>query len=263
MTSPPSREHPIRTTLRKAAGVARWLGLRGRRTPLGRKVVVVSPHLDDGILSLGAAISCAARKGADVTVLTVLAGDPTSTAPAGPWDSRAGFRTAGEAARARREEDAHACKLVGARAVWLPYSDHQYARGGDEADVRAAVLDAVGDADVILPGFPLLHEDHRWLRDVLESVVPAERVAVYTEQPYAASWTERPGLGPASDPGRYPQERAWQHLRAGLPDQLRKLRACLAYGSQLPLLGDGVLASILRYELRVGGETVARLAASQ
>jgi LmbE family N-acetylglucosaminyl deacetylase len=233
--------------------------LLGRRAVLGRHVVVVSPHLDDGVFSLGAAISCATRKEADVTVLTVLAGDPSSTTPAGPWDARAGFATAGEAARTRRLEDERACALIGARPVWLPYSDEQYDRGGSESDVRAAVVEAVGDAQVVLPGFPLLHQDHAWIRRILDGAFPAGRADVYTEQPYAAESTDRPGVGGAGPRGGVPAPGAWRRVDAALPDQLRKVKACRAYGSQLPLLGDGVVAAIMRYELRVGGEAVARL----
>ena len=262
MATPAACEHRARTTLRKATGVVRWAGLLGRRTELGRRVVVASPHLDDGVFSLGAAISFATRRQAEVTVLTVLAGDPGSTAPAGPWDRRAGFATAGEAAHVRRLEDAAACELVGARPVWLPFSDEQYARGGSEAEIRAAVVEAAGDAQVLVPGFPLLHPDHAWLRRLLEDAFPAERVFLYTEQPYAAAWTERPGIDGVHDREGLPPPSAWRHLRAGLGDQLRKRRACRAYRSQLPLLGDGAVSSIFRYELRVGGESCARLGAA-
>lgn len=249
----------MQATVQKVAGVARWTGLLGRRASLGRRVVVVSPHLDDGVFSLGAAISCATRKGADVTVLTVLAGDPSSTAAAGPWDARAGFATAGEAAGARRIEDEQACHLVRARPVWLPFSDKQYDRGGSEAEVRAAVVEAVGHAQVVLPGFPLLHEDHAWLRGILDGAFPVDQVSLYTEQPYAASWTERPGVDGLGPRDGVPPPAAWLRVGAALPDQLRKIKACQAYRSQLPLIGDGVVAAILRYELRVGGEAIAPL----
>lgn len=249
----------MQATLRKAVGAARWTGLLGRRAVLGRQVVVVSPHLDDAVFSLGAAISCATRKGAHVTVLTVLAGDPDSSAPAGRWDARAGFSTAGDAARARRAEDERACRLIGARPVWLRYADGQYDRGGSDADIRAAVLDAVGDAQVVLPGFPLLHEDHAWLRRILDDAFPAGQAALYTEQPYAAEWTERPGADSAGPRDGVPPPAAWRRVGAALPDQLRKVKACHAYRSQLPLLGDAVVAAIMRYEIRVGGEAVARL----
>jgi LmbE family N-acetylglucosaminyl deacetylase len=249
----------MQATLRKAVGVARWTGLLGRRASLGRQVVVVSPHLDDGVFSLGAAIACATRKGADVTILTVLAGDPTSTTPAGPWDARAGFATAGEAAAARRTEDEQACELVRARPIWLPFSDEQYARGGSDEEIRAAAVEAVGDAQVVLPGFPLLHRDHAWLRRLLDGAFPAEQASLYTEQPYAAESSEQPGADGAGPRAGVPPPAAWLRVGASLPDQLRKIKACRAYRSQLPLIGDGIVAAILRYELRVGGEAVAPL----
>ena len=74
-----------REVVGKAAGVGRWLGVGGRRAALAGEVVVISPHLDDGPLSLGAALSWAARAGANVTVLTVLADDPESDLPAGEY----------------------------------------------------------------------------------------------------------------------------------------------------------------------------------
>src|SRR5690242_11145568 len=112
----------MRITRRKLVGLGRWVGILGGRAALDRDVVVISPHLDDAVLSLGAALSWAARHGARVTVLTVLAGRPDSSTPAGEWDAGSGFGTEGEAATARREEDERACEVLGATPVWLPYA---------------------------------------------------------------------------------------------------------------------------------------------
>jgi LmbE family N-acetylglucosaminyl deacetylase len=221
---------------RKIAGIARWAGLLGGRGSLEREVVVVSPHLDDAVLSLGAAISCATRQGARVTVLTVLAGDTESTAPAGGWDSRSGFVTQGEATTARRAEDERACAIVGARPVWLPYGDDQYERGGTEEEIRAAAVAAAGSGLVLLPGFPLVHPDHRWVHDLLEGSFG--HMGLYAEQPYAA-WN-----GGAT---------GWQPLRAGLRDRRSKVEAIRVYATQLDLL-EQPLKPILRYELGHGGE---------
>jgi LmbE family N-acetylglucosaminyl deacetylase len=230
----------VQVTRAKAAGALRWLGLRGERPALEGDVVVVSPHLDDAAFSLGAAISHAGRSGVQVTVLTVLAGNPESAAPAGDWDSRTGFGTAGETAAARRAEDADACARLGARPVWLPFSDDQYERGGTDDEIRTAVIDAAGSSLVLLPGFPLEHPDHRWLHELLEPAIPAERRGLYAEQPYAAQRGQPPGSG-------------WRPLRAGLGDRRRKLAACRAYASQLGPL-DRPLQRILRYEIAHGGE---------
>jgi LmbE family N-acetylglucosaminyl deacetylase len=245
----------MRVTRQKLAGLARWLGVLGGATRLRGDVVVVSPHLDDAALSLGAALAHAARNGVPVTVLTVLAGDVDSRAPAGKWDADAGFATAGEAARARRAVDARACAILGATPVWLPYSDHQYERGASDGDIRGAVVEAVGGAGaVLLPGFPLVHEDHRWLSDLLADAFEPERVGLYTEQPYAALWTDSPGR--STEACAVADDRRWRCLRAGVGDRRRKLRACRAYTTQLPLLGN-VLGRMSRFEMRVGGETAA------
>jgi len=230
----------VQVTRAKAAGALRWLGVLGGRAELEGEVVVVSPHIDDAALSLGAAVSHAARNGSRVTVLTVLAGDPGSTAPAGEWDRQCGFTTAGAAAAARREEDAAGCGRLGARPVWLPFGDHQYERGGSDDEIRSAVVEAVGHALVLLPGFPLEHPDHRWLHELLEPAFPAERRGLYVEQPYAAEEGGSPAGG-------------WRLLRGSLPDQRRKLAACRAYASQLAPLHQP-LRSILRYEIARGGE---------
>jgi LmbE family N-acetylglucosaminyl deacetylase len=218
-------------------------------------IVVVSPHLDDAILSLGAFIAGSASRGADVTVLTVLAGDPRSQAPAGPWDSACGFRTAGDAASARREEDRRACALVRARPHWLPFGDEQYGLGADALEVRDEVEQALAGAQTVLvPGHPLWHEDHRWLtRLVLGCAREGVRAGCYVELPYAR-WQlpERPttfSLG----------ELTWQSAASRPRDRLSKARACLAYRSQLPQLSRSPWRSIVLQALRRDGERIAWL----
>jgi LmbE family N-acetylglucosaminyl deacetylase len=206
----------------------------------GRRVVVVSPHLDDAVLSIGAAVAAWSRAGAGVEILTVLGCDPGSTALAGGWDRRGGFATEGEAARARREEDRGACAVLGATPVWLPFGSVDYERHGGEAEVRARVAEVVAGADVALaPGYPLAHPDHEWLlRTLAAGALGRRRLGLYAEQPYA----RRTGGGP-----RLP---AWlEHAVDGTPGfepvpvsfvaRVAKWRAIRCYRSQLALLGMG------------------------
>ena len=205
----------------------------------GNRVVVVSPHLDDGVLSLGASMASWARSGADVELLTVLACDPASEAPVGGWDRRGGFETEGESARARREEDRQACALVGATPVWLPYGSVDYDRHGDEAEVRDAVLAALDGSDsVIVPGLPLAHPDHLWLADLLAGALGDLRVARYAEQPY----TRRAGVDPAAA--------GFAHTSVRPGDRVAKWRAVRCYVSQLKLLA-------MRNSLRRGAHRYA------
>jgi LmbE family N-acetylglucosaminyl deacetylase len=204
----------------------------------GERVVVVSPHLDDGALSLGAAMHSWAVRGARVELLTVLACDARSDAPAGGWDARSGFATEGESARARRDEDLAASAVLGVAPVWLPYGSVDYERHADDETVVEAVVSSIVGAElVLLPGFPLSHPDHRWL---VEGVLAREelvriRHAFYAEQPYAARSGERPS--------------GFDALRSGARDRLAKWRAIRSYRSQLPLLALG--------ELRRGAHVVA------
>jgi LmbE family N-acetylglucosaminyl deacetylase len=228
--------------LGRLAGACRWLGA-GAGARLEGSVAVVSPHLDDGILSLGAAIASARG---EVSVVTVLAGDPDSELPAGEWDAESAFGTAGEAARARRAEDECACRDVGARPVWLPFSDHQYPHAGSDDEIWARLLEALGSAETILvPGHPLMHEDHVWLAGLVrERGLPGRRVGRYVEQPYSALWDPAPA--------------EWTAVGAGISGRVAKLRACRRYSSQLPLLArqGGTLRRLTRYEVARGGECV-------
>jgi LmbE family N-acetylglucosaminyl deacetylase len=203
--------------------------------PPGRKIVVVSPHSDDVVLSLGAAIASWARRGAVVELLTVLALDPQSRAPAGGWDGRAGFRTEGEAATRRRDEDRRAGAILGATLSWLPFGSVDYERHGDEDDVRAAVVARTAGADaVLLPGAPLSHPDHAWLVRTLADAPLPGGVAVYAEQPY----TRKTGLAPAA-PSWLDDAfggLAFERVASGPRARLAKWRAIRQYASQLPLL---------------------------
>ena len=225
-------------------GAGRWL--RGGGEELGGRVVAVSVHLDDAIFSVGAALARAAGRGADVTILTVLANDPEDDRPAREWDAQAGFATVREAALGRREEDRRACAIVGATPVWLAFGDKTHGLGAPPGQVAEATLAELRGADVVLmPAFPLLHEDHRLVVELLGDRIDAPRVGRFVEQPYAALWTSGP------------EEGEWLTLAASLRDRRAKLRAARAYASQLPLLGDHVVRRTARYELLRGGEAVS------
>jgi LmbE family N-acetylglucosaminyl deacetylase len=184
-------------------------------------VVVVSPHSDDGVLSLGASMARWARSRRQVELLTVFALDPDSSAETGGWDERAGFRTEGEAALARREEDRRACAVLGAAPRWLPFGSVDFDRHGDEDDVWRAVRDGVDGAELVLvPGEPLTHPDHAWLHELLVDRLPSDIVGLYAEQPYTSRQGARP-FAPAP---------------LGARDRIAKWRAIREYRSQLTLL---------------------------
>jgi LmbE family N-acetylglucosaminyl deacetylase len=228
------------------------------------RIVVVSPHFDDGVLSLGASMASWCRAGATVLLLTVFGCDPDSTAPSGGWDRRGGFGTEGESARARREEDRLACAVLGATSVPLPFGSVDYERHGEDGDVRAAIAPAVEGADlVLLPGFPLSHPDHDWLVRTLVSDFKSDTrlssgpIGLYGEQPYTRRAGTRPHVhawlaelvGPA----------VFERIPVRPRDRVAKWRAIRSYRSQLPLLG--MRRSLRRgpHRYALGREWVARL----
>jgi LmbE family N-acetylglucosaminyl deacetylase len=131
------------------------MGVFGGSAP----VVVVSPHLDDGVFSCGQLL--ADHPGS--VVVTLFAGRPPAGAGLTEWDAAAGFRAGEDVIAARRREDCAALRLLGARPVWLDFRDSQY---GDTPGVGAlagaldAALDATGLPAVFVP-LGLFHSDHR------------------------------------------------------------------------------------------------------
>jgi LmbE family N-acetylglucosaminyl deacetylase len=197
---------------------------------LSGRVVVVSPHLDDAALSLGGTLASAVRGGADARVVTVFAGDPASEGDAAPWDRGCGFPTAGEAARGRREEDRRACAALGCTPRWLSFSSVQYVHEERSTDgVWKELAPELAQADLILvPGFPLIHPDHRWLCGLLTGRLGRDsRIRYFVEQPYAGGNRPREGTeleiaGPVT----------WTAPRLGFADRRARGRACRAYRSQ-------------------------------
>jgi LmbE family N-acetylglucosaminyl deacetylase len=230
-------------------------------------VVVVSPHLDDAVLSLASTMTSLTRRGRAVTVVTVFAGDAGSAKPAGGWDRRGGFATEGDAATTRRSEDAEACALVGANPAWLPFSEADYREDAPDDDaITGALLRVLRDADaVFVPGFPLVNPDHAYVaRLVLARKEEIPRIALYAEQPYrylsrGAQPRPRIALGPLEGcaiTGR------WIKKGRRLGGTVEKRRAILAYRSQISLLGferDGYrkLNRMLRHEMLHGGEAIS------
>ncbi|RQS14813.1 PIG-L deacetylase family protein [Burkholderia sp. Bp8998] len=133
--------------------------------------LVVSPHLDDAVFSCGRLL--AQTPGS--VVVTVFAGIPARDTPAQPWDRRAGFHSADEAMRARRDEDRHALAILDARPVWLDFLDDQYGTPAASTAIAARLADTI-DAH---PGFGVLapaglfHRDHLRVQQAMLALLRA------------------------------------------------------------------------------------------
>jgi len=231
------------------------------------RVVIVSPHLDDAVLSLGGWIATASKQGAAVKVVTVMAGDPKKDLPASKWDLRCGFEGQIQATEARRKEDAAACGVVGAAHEWLPFMNGVY-QLPETDDVWAALEPHLAWADfALLPGCPLRHPDHHLVTSlVLERATSQPQLGFYLEEPYAV----RQGIAGFSLPEGDEFATVGTLAPSALPysREIRtvKAKACRSYASQLRPLSRRypfVIRRLLSYESARGGETVAWLSRSE
>jgi LmbE family N-acetylglucosaminyl deacetylase len=231
------------------------------------RIAIVSPHLDDAVLSLGAAMRAAARDSGRVAVITVFAGDPTSLTPADLSSRQMGFPTAGVAARTRIAEDAHACQMLGVDPVWLPFPDDANERQPSDEEITQTLRRRLSAFDrVLLPGFPLTHPDHvRVSRLALSAVGPAVSIGLYVEQPYAA-WNSMSREFPTAsglsrdralaELGIAIRAERWSRCMARPDDWAAKWRAMGQYRSQLRVLRRGPRLRSLGYAAVHGGEEV-------
>jgi LmbE family N-acetylglucosaminyl deacetylase len=96
------------------------------------KIIYLSPHLDDTVLSCGGLISAQIRAGNRVSVWTIFAGDPPSgklTPFAQSLHER--WKTGRESAAARRLEDVQACGILGAGYRHFDFLDCIYRNDTD------------------------------------------------------------------------------------------------------------------------------------
>jgi LmbE family N-acetylglucosaminyl deacetylase len=137
------------------------------------RLVVVSPHFDDAVLGAGQLIT----HHPGTTVITVMGGKPPAYPdPPGRWDALGGFRSGDDVVAARRAEDEAATAVLGARSVWLDFSEYTYLAPADRPrpDRIARVLrDAIVEADptaVLIP-FGLGNPDHFTTHDASRIVM--------------------------------------------------------------------------------------------
>jgi LmbE family N-acetylglucosaminyl deacetylase len=136
---------------------------REAMTELTGRVVVISPHLDDAVLSCGELISQLDH----CVVLTVFAGSPGSWETHRLWDHDfCGFADGTDVVAARLREDDAALARLGAAAARLSFLDEQYRDPGMDpseeklGEVIAAGIDRTSAATVLMP-LGLGHNDHR------------------------------------------------------------------------------------------------------
>ena len=228
--------------------------------------VVVSPHLDDAVLSAAVQLM---RPGA--RVITVFAGRPPEGSPVGAWDRLTGAADARQRVEDRWLEDDEAMSVLGvADPVRLDFPDGQHLA---DASVRPD-LDAVTEAlrahladarEVWVPAGIGGHPDHLASRDaavaaVVAAAQPDAVVHHYADVPYSVPYGWPPSVDGSTRWSAYLDVEQWladELADAGLDPaslvrsvhrldeeaQRRKVKAMAGYRTQIPALDhSGALA---------------------
>ena len=201
-----------------------------------RRILVVSPHLDDAVLGCGDLI--ASRPGA--VVVTVFAGSPPPRPEPTHWDTASGFGAGEDAVARRREEDRDALAVLSARPIWLPFLDGQYEAPPAPGEIAGRLAEEIAAAapDAVLVPLGLWHDDHRLAHEAAVEAMPrcpdvqwlAYEDAIYRAFPgdllaERRRWLRERGIDAAP-------------LPAGPPASAVKRRSIECYRSQLRALGS-------------------------
>ncbi len=236
--------------------------------------VVLSPHLDDAVLSCWHALA-----GEDATVINVFSGTPSSNGVEPWWDRMTGASDPRRRMRERLAEDRVALAIAGVEARNLEFLDEQYRSAEQPLD---PLVDAIGEllepeAKVLAPAaLGFASDDHRLVRAAgLELARRGHRVCLYADLPHAVtfgwpSWVT--GEETSVDPAH-----AWKHQLATLAipadrlaatvhrlteeEERAKLEAVQAYATQIPALETGygplLRGGRLAYEVEWAIEPIA------
>lgn len=156
---------------------------------------VVSTHLDDAVLSCGAAIAAWDRP----LVVTVFTDAPPVERTDGWNHATTGERFAPASQAIRRREDAAALAVLGAEPAWLGLHEAEYRPDGqDVAELAAAIrsfLDRHDLLDVVAP-LGLRHPDHLAVADACRLLMrdgSRRRWRLALDLPYARTFPDLVG----------------------------------------------------------------------
>lgn len=183
------------------------LGIPEPFDDLAAQLVVVSPHLDDAVLSAFALL----QPERNAQVVTIFTGAPTGTVTS--WDRERGFTSAADHMAARHTEEREVMASLGIVHIELGFAPVEYRDGAepDHTAIVTAVLDNIPAGSMVaLPvgaggrfslgqriahrlvpsrkpaGGTTPHVDHVFATDVLLPVLLARRqsVLLYEDVPY-------------------------------------------------------------------------------
>lgn len=202
-----------------------------------RKVLVVSPHFDDAVLSAGQFL--AGRPHADV--VTVFGGYPENAAELStPYDLNCGFNNALDAVSIRRIEDDTALGLLNCNSLYFEFVDEQYRE--EEANkslIKKELMKLINknEYEFIIGPVGLGHPDHQVVSEVVRSLDVKLPIFLYEDLPLRVVYPEL--MFEAMNKLNL-KKRAYP----GDGEIAKKIRALSCYESQI---GTGILDPFVMY----------------
>lgn len=227
--------------------------------------IILSPHFDDAVLSLGGLL---AREGRDTLVATFFAGTP-AVPLVRAWDKKCWFADSTQAMRERTEENRKSLRFFGLSDDRIRNYEHldvqyRFASGNPETpepeledmvkkEINSLLQEFTSDSvKVFMPGFAV-HPDHALMKNAAlvvarESTVP---FFLYQDLPYAWQILEM-----ERKPREYSllERSVTRGMFAVTPhaiplteaDMEKKLAGVALYASQIPHLGTQFLEKLER-----------------
>lgn len=248
-----------------------------------RRLLALSPHLDDAVLSIGGIIAQASERGADVIIGTIFTADappPTFTSPI-IQELNALWKLGPSPVASRRREDAAAAQVLGARYLHGGLADSIYRtdRNGDsvyptrraifsepstEDDIAATLTKLLKDwidenqPDLVL--CPLAvgrHVDHVITSETFRTVALDRHVDVflYEDLPYSTGLFP-PGLADSVEDALARTSWRVAHPERVSVDFARKIASIKKYESQINDLfsDEGQMETVLAKYMSYGPE---------
>lgn len=205
-----------------------------------KKVLLISPHFDDAVLSAGQFMA----DRPDCEVVTVFAGlpdDPDNVST--PYDEKCGFENARDAVGTRVRENDHALALLEATVINLEFPDSQYNKNVYLNDMIRELQEIVddGDYEMIMAPMGLGHPDHTMTTDAVIRLNTNLPIYLWEDLPIRVIepelvWSRLAFLGLAGN-------ELIQHATTG-DKMAKKVRSMLCYKSQI---NTGILDPYILY----------------
>lgn len=155
----------------------------------GHPVIVISPHLDDAVFSVGQTLAAHPES----VVATVFAGIPDPGTAVSGYERSAGFASSIDSVMARRDEDIAACQSLDCIAYHGSFHDRPHRRQPvRRSALRDWMLNMFDGFDQILIPLGIHHPDHLLVASVaLEAATATSaEILVYEELPYRVQYPQ-------------------------------------------------------------------------